>query len=377
MTKEYMTEWQNKRRLKNATSLEDLVKDISEVNKFQEFLYNNCTDKKGKINGMKVRAITSYGTGVFEQKCKVFFIKPENYELTLAQICGLIINNITAVPLCENCNINHKVFLGYVDKPFSITCSQECFFSQNSVACKNSHIKRVKYEIDNPELKIKRKQKLEATMLKKYGARNISKTQHFKDKYKATCQERFGEDSYLKSVNKGLKQEFYKKGCKTYFDKTGYTLSFKNPAVMQARAEKWLLKYGERNVGLVPEILDKAISNSFKWHKYKDTGIVYQGSYELYFLDLINEKGLLHTIENGPKIPYYMDNKKYLYLVDFKIKDTNRLIEIKSSYTYNKMGKDVLLQAKNDAKWLAARQESELIVLMGKKEIKNYVDTFL
>jgi hypothetical protein len=375
MNKEYYQQWSTNKKIKDVSIIEELSKDICELNTFQEFLKNNFVGKDGKIKSMKIRQISLHGKGIFENKCVEFFKKPQNYHLTTTNICNLLINNITSVPKCAMCE-NFTKYKGYITEQFSVTCSQKCYFNN----MEGAHIKRVKKVkenwIANPEKLKNTIAKREQTIQERYGVHNISLTKQFKEKYKATCQKKFGKDSFLESIDEKTKLEYYKKGCETYLKNTGYESTFKNPDVIKEREMMWLKKYGERNPILVPEILDKAIRSSFKWNKYKDTDIVYQGSYELYFLDLMNEKGLIHTIENGPKIPYYINGKKYLYLVDFKIKDTNKLIEIKSSYTYNRMGTDILLQQKNEAKWEAAKCNYNLTVLMGKKEIKFYCSEF-
>lgn len=65
--------------------------------------------------------------------------------------------------------------------------------------------------------------------------------------------------------------------------------------------------------------------------------IEYQSKYELLFLQYVENLGLLDIIERGPKILYITnDNKKHVYFSDYKIKNTNHVIEIKSIYTWNK-----------------------------------------
>jgi len=64
---------------------------------------------------------------------------------------------------------------------------------------------------------------------------------------------------------------------------------------------------------------------------YKD--IEYQGSYELNFLKYIEEKEYLDKIERGPKIKYInKDGKNKIYFSDFRLKNSNIIFEIKSTY---------------------------------------------
>ena len=56
----------------------------------------------------------------------------------------------------------------------------------------------------------------------------------------------------------------------------------------------------------------------------------------------------------------------------------NQTIEIKSSWTYNRNGKDELLELKNETRWQTVRDiGDDIVILISKKEIKNYVDNIV
>jgi len=66
-------------------------------------------------------------------------------------------------------------------------------------------------------------------------------------------------------------------------------------------------------------------------------GIDYQSSYELKFLQIIDEEKLLDYIERGPIIEYIdKQNKMHNYFVDYKLKNTNIVFEIKSTFIWKK-----------------------------------------
>jgi len=55
-----------------------------------------------------------------------------------------------------------------------------------------------------------------------------------------------------------------------------------------------------------------------------------------------------------------------------------RQIEIKSSWTYNRNGKDDLLGFKNETRWQTVRDlGDDIVILKSKEEIKNYVDNIV
>lgn len=109
--------------------------------------------------------------------------------------------------------------------------------------------------------------------------------------------------------------------------------------------------------------------------EYKNSGISYQGSFEFNFLeDLENKKGIEWIKENvkrGPGFWYIdpTDNVKRLYISDFLIYNT--IYEIKSDWTWNKHGKDIMLEQKNKAKLNAAKEAGYNVILVLNKEYIN------
>lgn len=67
---------------------------------------------------------------------------------------------------------------------------------------------------------------------------------------------------------------------------------------------------------------------------YKD--IKYQSSNELKFLKYVDELGYLDFIDRGPRISYLYEGKYHSYFIDYMIKNTDVVFEIKSNYTWNK-----------------------------------------
>jgi len=107
---------------------------------------------------------------------------------------------------------------------------------------------------------------------------------------------------------------------------------------------------------------------------YKDTKINYQGTFEYDFLEkLENLNGidwLNQNVSRGPSIWYIdpTDNIKRLYISDFIIGNT--IYEIKSNWTWNKHGKDKILEEKNKAKLTACIKEGyNVILILNKEEI--------
>lgn len=188
---------------------------------------------------------------------------------------------------------------------------------------------------------------LEKYCLDKYGVDHYSKTEEYKDRYKKTCLEKYGVDS--SNSDERVKEKMRK------------TL-FKN--------------YGVYHPTQNGEIFSKSQRNSFKIHTYNNTNLTYQGSYERYFLEFMDDKGLLNDISNGKSYNYKFNNKVRVYHSDFLF--NNITIEIKSSWTYNRNNKDELLQLKNETRWQTVRDlGDDIVILKSKEEIKNYVDNIV
>jgi hypothetical protein len=65
-------------------------------------------------------------------------------------------------------------------------------------------------------------------------------------------------------------------------------------------------------------------------------GVHYQGTYELKFLKYVERFCKLELIDRGPRIQYKLNDGEHTYLVDYMIKNTNIIFEIKSSYYWKK-----------------------------------------
>jgi hypothetical protein len=102
--------------------------------------------------------------------------------------------------------------------------------------------------------------------------------------------------------------------------------------------------------------------------EFKHTGLVYQGTYEYEFLEELElEHGIewiKDNVKRGPSIKYIdpTDLLERLYISDFII--NGAIYEIKSSWTWNKNGKDSTLEEKNKAKLTACVDKGYNVILV-------------
>ena len=99
----------------------------------------------------------------------------------------------------------------------------------------------------------------------------------------------------------------------------------------EKKKETIFSKYGVYHTNHVEYIFNKMQISSFKIKKYNDS-IMYQGTYEKHFLDFCFDNNI-YCEKFAGNIIY---NETHRYYPDFYYPDLNLIIEIKSSYTFNK-----------------------------------------
>jgi hypothetical protein len=223
----------------------------------------------------------------------------------------------------------------------------------------------VEYSIQNKEVK----EKLKKTIKEKYGSDEYMSTDDFKEKSKITLNDRYGVDSPLKNKEIKLKventclerysaksplesniikkkildikkerynDEFYnnrEKYKETCLERYGFENPMQNELIKQKLTNIVFEKYGVYHPAQNEEVYKKMIKKGLYILKYKDSNLHYQGEYELDFLNNYFDK---INIKRGNSIKYIFNEKECIYFPDFYFEELNLIIEIKSSYWYNK-----------------------------------------
>lgn len=112
---------------------------------------------------------------------------------------------------------------------------------------------------------------------------------------------------------------------------------------------------------------EKAFEKSKQIKKYLDTELYYQGTYEKRFLDNLLElygiKWMKSQVSRGPNFNYIdTDGRQRVYMSDFCIGNT--VYEIKSNWTWNRRGKDLLLEKINQLKLKSASDAGYNVILV-------------
>ena len=161
--------------------------------------------------------------------------------------------------------------------------------------------------------------KYRETCLEKYDVDNTSKLSQTHDKIKKTCLERYGNKNYRNAEQREkTKLEKYKGDYSSIVEKSKQTC---------------LKRFGVENASQCPEIFSKQQKARYEIHKFRNTDIFYQGTYEKDFLDNYYDKLEIKKIK---EIDYIFENKNKKYFSDYYLPDYNLIIEIKSNYIFEK-----------------------------------------
>ena len=233
---------------------------------------------------------------------------------------------------------------------------------------KDTHVKTlgVEYPQQHPEVRAK----TENTCLQKYGYKwafvapevytKIKKI--FKDRYgveyplqcaevlekiKLVCQERYGADYFVQSDE--CKKKMMEKYGAEYFvqsDEAKRLMLEKYGAEYFVQSEEFkktmIEKYGVEHAMQCPILFRKAAASSFKRKPYifKDQTFMLLGYEDRAIDDILKEEDIdvmyAGECEQIPVFEYFIDDKKHLYYPDIYIPENNKIVEVKSVYTYNK-----------------------------------------
>ena len=113
-------------------------------------------------------------------------------------------------------------------------------------------------------------------------------------------------------------------------------------------------------------IFQKTLLSGKRIRNY-DGKIYFQGSYEKDFLDLCKDLNIIDGISKPKSISYYYNNKLSYYHPDFYIEKLNLILEIKSTYWFNKH------KEKNELKFKSTVEQGYNFILILNKNYDEFV----
>lgn len=199
-----------------------------------------------------------------------------------------------------------------------------------------------------PKVQERKKQ----TLLDTYGVTNVSQIADVLAKKKETWMEKYGVDNPSKAqVNKDKIKaawpEVNRKRKETMLEKYGVESYNSTEEFKNRRKETWMEKYGVDNPTKNEDILHKSMLSNAKSEYRTKTLILpsgkivrYQGFEDQVILDLLDsgipEDEIITGPGNVPHIRYVFEGKTHRYYPDIYLPKFNKIIEVKSEYTWNK-----------------------------------------
>lgn len=194
-----------------------------------------------------------------------------------------------------------------------------------------------KYGVENVSQSQEIINKKKETMMKNHGVTAPLKSEFFQDKLKKSLMERYGFD------NPSYIPEFKEKKKETWLAKYGVDHPFKSPEIKDKISKTIMDKYGVDNPTKNPEILEKQQKAGYKTKIFifpSGFEAIVQG-YEHHALKILVSQGymeddIITRRTQVPKIEYIgRDDKVHRYFTDIYLPKENRMIEVKSNWTYD------------------------------------------
>lgn len=215
-----------------------------------------------------------------------------------------------------------------------------------------------KYGVENGFQAEECKRKIKETMMQKYGCENPQQCPVIKQKTKETVKDRYGCDNPMQNAdvqNKGRNTNLIKYGCENPFqadeckekskqtclDKYGVEYAAQCNDIKKKAQETCIKRYGAPHPSQCPDIIDKQFKNTCKLKDYTfpcGTVVQVQG-YEPWALDELVNLGytkldIVTEKKDVPELWYEKEGTRRRYFCDIYIPKENKMIEVKSTYTY-------------------------------------------
>lgn len=296
-------------------------------------------------------------------------IKEDNARL-IGDYSGKLTRNNIINFTCSCGNDCNKNFYTAINESGGFKC-KSCVQIKTYGKLKNKKIKLTKEEIQN---------KIKETNRKKYGTDYGFQSEIVKQKIKEKCLEKYGVEYSLQSKKvreKGKETNLIKYGTEigsqsnivkqkikaTNFKKYGSEYVLKVPEIKEKIKETMLEKYGVEHPMYVSEFKDKMkktslekygveyptqlveiqekaahTAKSYKEYKTPAGKIIKVQGFEPYALNelykLYSEDDIVTDRKLVPRIEYIDNDIKKYYFPDIYIKSINKIIEVKSTWTY-------------------------------------------
>jgi hypothetical protein len=202
------------------------------------------------------------------------------------------------------------------------------------------------YGVDNPFQSKLIMDKAKETCLEKYGVENPTQSNTIKEKTKQTNLERYGTDypQRLDSTKDKIK--------KTNIQRYGVEFTLQSKEVREKAVQTNLKKYGVENPAQNQEVMERTQKNAKRYKEFTmpSGAVVKVQGYEPYalaeLLKAYSEDQIKVERKNVPRIQYEVAGKKRYHFPDIFIPHENKIVEVKSTWTYKCKTDNVLTKKK-------------------------------
>lgn len=211
-----------------------------------------------------------------------------------------------------------------------------------------------KYGVSNPFQSAEIKERIKDIHVKNLGVEYPQQHPEVRAKTESTCLERYGykwafvaPEVYTK-IKKIFKDRYgveYPLQCAEVLEKIKLVCQERYGADYFVQSEEckrlMMEKYGAEHAMQCPMLFRKAAASLFnrKPYIFKNQTFMLLGYEDRAIDDILKEENIdvmyAGECEEIPVFEYYIDGKKHLYYPDIYIPENNKIIEVKSVYTYN------------------------------------------
>ena len=267
---------------------------------------------------------------------------------------------------CETCNIKFK-------RMYRKACMSANYHFCSRACCDANPGRRQR---SGKSIKAKASQaneKRKQTTLDRYGVKNVFAAKQIKKRIIASNLEKYGVE------NPSQAQEVKEKKKQTMLKNYGVEYPGQSQEIKEKIKKVVMERYGVENVMHDNEIANRAACNgggralSKRYVTKFDDTIAVQGSYEQKFVQFCESNNI--RVHNGPTIKYAYNGTIHHYFVDFEVETTNgnKLVEIKSTYWYDKQ-KDKVMAKNAAATDYCKLNNKTFCFIINKRNAKKQID---
>jgi len=238
----------------------------------------------------------------------------------------------------ENYGVENPLQSNIIKDKLQTTCLDKygvrCVLKSEKVKDKIRVTNIEKYGVENPFESDEIKEKIKKTNMLKYGVEHVSKSDTIQEKIKLTNIERRGVEY------PGQSSEVKEKAKITNMSKYGVENPFESDEIKEKIKKTNLEKYGVEHPSQNAVVMERTQKNAKKYKEFvmpSGTILKVQGYEPFALKELLmrySEEQIKTNRKDVPRIEYVVDSKKRYYFPDIFIPHENKIIEVKSTWTY-------------------------------------------